>query len=390
MAGDWIKVEHWTPDKPEVYQIAETLSIDPDAVTGKLLRIWIWADQQTLNGDAHSVTRASLDRLAGVSGFTDAMVTAKWLTKTASGYTFVNFDRHNGETAKTRALTAKRNASLRKRRNGSDAHSVTPPSPPASPKEEKSERREKEEGDSHFFDPNNEQIPFDTSKPIPWGLTAEDLNRGDMLRVEASFLARWNATPGAAKVSGVRMASESIGRFRERVHEPGWINDAEAAMAKMPLLFWKGKPMPLDALLESQHAYLIAHGDKYQWDGKRDAPAAKPVDKSAGVTAAAQRAHEQQVALDNARIAREKAYRARLAEKWGADAGLITDKEVAALDAKHPMRGLYGALIAANKRTAKESQKRRYTAILHEVMEIDSGGLSFAETEAQTKESGNE
>ena len=387
MAGDWIKVEHWTPDKPEVYQIAEKLSIDPDAVTGKLLRIWIWADQQTLNGDAHSVTRASLDRLAGVTGFTDAMLTAKWLGKTESGYSFTNFDRHNGETAKTRALTAKRNSALRGRRNGSDAHSVTPPSPPASPKEEKRREEKKEEEESpSFLDPNNEPIPFDTSKPIPWGLTAEDLQRGDMLRVESCFLTRWNATPGASKVSGVRIASESIGRFRERCYEPGWIADAEKAMSMMPLGFWKGKPMPLKALLESQHAHQIVHAEKYAWDGKSEV-AAKPVDKSAGTTAAAQKAHENQVALDNARVGREKAYRARLADKWGADAGIITDKEVADLDAKHPMRGLYGALIAANKRTARESQKRLYTAILHEVMEIDSGGLSFAETEAQAKES---
>jgi hypothetical protein len=40
MAGDWIKIEISTPDKPEVAIIAECLKIDPDAVVGKLFRIW--------------------------------------------------------------------------------------------------------------------------------------------------------------------------------------------------------------------------------------------------------------------------------------------------------------------------------------------------------------
>jgi len=39
MAGDWIKLEHTTPDKPEVFAMADTLGIDPDAVTGKLCRV---------------------------------------------------------------------------------------------------------------------------------------------------------------------------------------------------------------------------------------------------------------------------------------------------------------------------------------------------------------
>lgn len=32
MASSWIKVEVITPDKPEIFQIAEILGIDPDAV----------------------------------------------------------------------------------------------------------------------------------------------------------------------------------------------------------------------------------------------------------------------------------------------------------------------------------------------------------------------
>ena len=108
MAGDWVKFEHTTPDKPEVWQIAELLGIDGDAVVGKLLRIWVWADQQTTDGNARSVTFALLDRISGVTGFAEAMTAVGWLVKEGGEVRFINFDRHNGRTAKTRALSAKR------------------------------------------------------------------------------------------------------------------------------------------------------------------------------------------------------------------------------------------------------------------------------------------
>ena len=108
MAGDWIKVEHVTPDKPEVWAMAERLGIDADAVVGKLVRIWIWADQQTHDGNARSVTKALLNRVSGVTGFAEAMIDVGWLKAEETGLVFTNFERHNGHTAKKRSLSAKR------------------------------------------------------------------------------------------------------------------------------------------------------------------------------------------------------------------------------------------------------------------------------------------
>lgn len=65
MASNWIKVEVITPDKPEIYHLAERLSLDPDAVLGKLIRLWVWADQQTIDGNANcnavSVTKNAIE-----------------------------------------------------------------------------------------------------------------------------------------------------------------------------------------------------------------------------------------------------------------------------------------------------------------------------------------
>lgn len=108
MAGYWIKFDTSTPDKPEVWAIADQLAIDPDAVVGKLLRVWAWFDDHTEKGNAPSVTKSLLDRRVGVSGFCEAMILAGWMTQVDGVLTIPNFDRHNGATAKSRCLTAKR------------------------------------------------------------------------------------------------------------------------------------------------------------------------------------------------------------------------------------------------------------------------------------------
>jgi hypothetical protein len=114
MAGYWIKFETSTSDKPEVWAIAESLSIDPDAVVGKLLRVWAWFDDHTEKGNAPSVTKALLDRRVGVTGFCDAMILSGWMIEDGEVVCLPNFDRHNGATAKSRCLTAKRVATHKK------------------------------------------------------------------------------------------------------------------------------------------------------------------------------------------------------------------------------------------------------------------------------------
>lgn len=143
MAGDWLKVETVTPDKAEVWKIAGELNIDPDAVVGKLLRVWIWFDQHTNDGNAPSVTKMLLDRVVGVTGFCDRVIAAGWMLDDGETITLPNFDRHNGKTAKNRALTAKRVAKHKQKSNGEDNEEVTEE---ALPREEK--RREEKKNTS--------------------------------------------------------------------------------------------------------------------------------------------------------------------------------------------------------------------------------------------------
>lgn len=137
MAGEWIKFDSSLPEKPETLAITAKMGWDdPDLTVGKLMRLFRWFDQHTTDGNADGVTSTLLDRVLGVTGFTECVATVGWIVVTEDGISLANFDRHNGATAKSRAQGAKRaathrgNASSNASSNGgSNADGVTRPSP---------------------------------------------------------------------------------------------------------------------------------------------------------------------------------------------------------------------------------------------------------------------
>lgn len=149
MAGDWIKVEHATPDKPEVYTMATILGIDPDAVVGKLVRFWTWCDQQSISGNALTVTDSVLDRITHQPGFSDALRKVAWLEVRSGSLQVPRFDRHNGQTSKARAVCNRRVADHRNKCNTPSVTNVTPTALekplPEKRREEKSNTSSKEE-----------------------------------------------------------------------------------------------------------------------------------------------------------------------------------------------------------------------------------------------------
>ena len=108
MAGDWIKMRTNLDTDPRVCEIAAQLNMTELHVVGCLWKLWSWADEHTVDGNAVRVTKLTLDRFVCVSGFADALRNVGWLEGRDSALTFPRFSEHNGQTAKTRALTAKR------------------------------------------------------------------------------------------------------------------------------------------------------------------------------------------------------------------------------------------------------------------------------------------
>jgi hypothetical protein len=124
-----------------VWQIAGMVGIDADSVVGKLLKVWRWFDAHTETGNALGVSYPLVDHVAGVSGFAEAMALCGWLRQDGSTLTLPNFDRHNGKTAKNRALTAKRVAQSKEKSN---AKGNAPIVTTALPREEKRREEEKQ------------------------------------------------------------------------------------------------------------------------------------------------------------------------------------------------------------------------------------------------------
>ena len=49
--------------------MADLLGISPETVVGHLLRLWIWVDQQSEDGNALNVTDVTLDAVTRHAGF---------------------------------------------------------------------------------------------------------------------------------------------------------------------------------------------------------------------------------------------------------------------------------------------------------------------------------
>lgn len=114
MAGDWIKMRVDLVGEPEVVRMASTLRLSEDDIVGKLHRMWSWADRHvTADGRADGITPLWIDRFIGRKGFAQALAHVGWLMIDDTGVTFPNFDRHNGDGAKSRIANTERQRSRR-------------------------------------------------------------------------------------------------------------------------------------------------------------------------------------------------------------------------------------------------------------------------------------
>lgn len=115
MAGDWIKVEHSLPHKPEVMQLASILGIDEMTIVGYLVLFWSWVDQN-LSPECPVVsgTKSGLDRVVGRDGFATAMVTVGWLTFVGDKIEIPNYEHHLSASAKKRAMDSRKKRKQRK------------------------------------------------------------------------------------------------------------------------------------------------------------------------------------------------------------------------------------------------------------------------------------
>lgn len=113
MAGDWIKMRDNLWDDPRVAKIVDLTDSSEAAVVGALYWLWATADQHTYDGIMPGLTLRSINRKTGVAGFSEALCEIGWLEDHPQGARIIDFDKHNGSSAKKRLDTAKRVANHR-------------------------------------------------------------------------------------------------------------------------------------------------------------------------------------------------------------------------------------------------------------------------------------
>lgn len=113
MAGDWIKMRGNLWDDPRIARLCDITGESEAAVIGGLYWIWSAADQHTEDGIMPGLSLRQIDRKTGVKGLGEGLVSIGWLADHPEGVRIVNFEEHNGTSAKKRAVTAKRVANHR-------------------------------------------------------------------------------------------------------------------------------------------------------------------------------------------------------------------------------------------------------------------------------------
>lgn len=208
MAGDWIKLEHATLDKPELGIASDLLGISEGDALLLFLRYWVWLDEnldESRHGLVPFVSRRSLERKFQCPGFAATLERIGWAQFDDEQHilTVINWDRHNGKTAKSRALEQKKKA-----RQRAELSRSCPDVVPVDAAPEK--RREEVTALSVLSEPQEQaplakvsratRLPNDWQLPDPWlewAVTVHRLDRQRVARISLDFRDYWVARAGA-------------------------------------------------------------------------------------------------------------------------------------------------------------------------------------------------
>jgi hypothetical protein len=221
MAGDWIKMRHSLASDPDVIAVAINLEIDEDTLVGKLHRLWSWFDIHTTNGHAKSVTAIWLDCHCRCSGLCQELVRVGWLDIHDGGVSVPNFDRHNGDPAKKRALDSER-----KRKSRKDKERLA------------SGEQKQIEGEKH----PESVLKLSRSQADKSGTRGEE-RRGEYIdppkggsgtaeNVRDELVSAWNSLEGLPRV--LDFTPKRMAALRARLREPPWPDSWRQAIARIP------------------------------------------------------------------------------------------------------------------------------------------------------------
>ncbi len=112
--ADWIKMRCNLASHPKVVRLAKRMSVTVCNAIGALHAVWTVADQHATEDGVLEMDVDSLDKFTEIPGFCRELEAVGWLEIGDEFVKFPEYHEHNGSTAKSRALTAKRVTKHRK------------------------------------------------------------------------------------------------------------------------------------------------------------------------------------------------------------------------------------------------------------------------------------
>ena len=265
MAFHWVKVCVGIHEKRETVMIAKAMGRDRLWVVGALVRLWSWADGETADGSLDGVGLEDIDAVVGVDGFGAAVEKAGWIRVGKRGVTIPNFDRHNGESAKRRALTKNR---VEKHRDGGGRNGpVTPPAlpeggscnaPSVTDALLEKRREEEEKTDRPALRSGQSEEMQNTHTPHARGVDVPGQDGGGWaLREWVAFVRVWNRTERAVPWTPLTPPNGWV----DVAASPGWLDRARAALDHLPRCRWFGNPLAVTRFLSDGYVDRILAGE---------------------------------------------------------------------------------------------------------------------------------
>lgn len=215
MAGDWIKVEKVSSHKPEVLKIARMLGVSRQHAFGLMVEFWSWLDSNCVDGVVDGVVDADVDALMSCDGLSALLKLVGWVDfdPNPPRMRVLNFDRHNGESSKNRALKNERQAKWRAKSVDGRVD--------AAPSTREEKRRE---------DKEHKAMSSSAEKPPSLDVTPLKVDKGNSERRDAAreILGFLNAKTGR----NYRMVDANLGPIMARMKEGATIRDLRAVVAR--------------------------------------------------------------------------------------------------------------------------------------------------------------
>ncbi len=112
----WIKVDTMMMRKQEIGFVALRCGCSEKEAFASWFLLWGWFDAESVDGSMPFANKAKCDQVAELPGIADALEQVGWLEfEPEMGLLVIDWEKHNGNSTKARALAAQRKSRERRR-----------------------------------------------------------------------------------------------------------------------------------------------------------------------------------------------------------------------------------------------------------------------------------